>query len=96
MGLYDSFLKDNGNDIQVKCFSSMGGFMDVFHKGDYVSTDISDSDFNILKEYGQNFNIYCYMTFRILFSSISMTISAFRYPFFHCPFLHIFTSQSNI
>lgn len=62
MGLYDSFLKDNGNDIQVKCFSSMGGFMDVFHKGDCVPTDISDSDFNILKEYGQNFNIYCYMT----------------------------------
>ena len=30
MGLYDSFLKDNGNDIQVKCFSSNGWFYGCF------------------------------------------------------------------
>jgi hypothetical protein len=62
MGLYNSFIKSNGDDVQVKCFDTMGGVMDCYHLGQPVPTHMLDEEYNIVREYGENFNIFPYTT----------------------------------
>ena len=61
MGMYDSFIREDGYDIQVKCFDEVvGGTMEVYNIGDSVPTCSYGYDFEIVDNYGSNFNIFPY------------------------------------
>lgn len=62
MGVFDSFINNKGEEIQVKCFDTVGGAMNSFNLGDIVMTNKLDENFNIVAEYGDNFNIFPYKT----------------------------------
>lgn len=62
MGCFDSFINDNGEEIQVKCFDTVGGTMNSFNLGDIIMTNKLDKNFNMIANYGSDFNIFPYKT----------------------------------
>lgn len=61
MGMYDTFInKDGKEDIQVKCYHTIGGCLDTFNIGDEVSDYLMGEDFSRVSFYGDNYNIFSY------------------------------------
>ena len=61
MGMYDSFIREDGYDIQVKCFDEFsGGFRNVYNIGNNVPDCRMSFNFQIVDRYGCNYNIFPY------------------------------------
>lgn len=63
MGMFDSFIRKDDYDIQVKCYDGItGGFMNEYNIGDDVPNYKMGYDFEILDKYGDDYNIFPYKT----------------------------------
>lgn len=61
MECFDSFIRKDGYELQVKCYDGVtGGIFITYNIGDNVPNYKMGYDFEVLDEYGDNYNIFPY------------------------------------
>jgi hypothetical protein len=57
--LYDTFNKSD-IEVKVRCFNDMGGSMSFFYECNKVPTTKVNTDFEVVANYGESYNIFDY------------------------------------